>query len=934
MKILKASAGSGKTYRLSKTYLDLLLAPGAHEDAYRHILAVTFTNKATAEMKSRIVRDLAKLSETDARARRLLQKMLHDYGAFSVSTIDKFFQQTLKAFSREIGQFADYQVELDKDSLIKESMDRILDSLTPDSKELLEWIKAYVSESLDEGVKPQGFDRQLYEIGKKLKSEGHRILAEKFDINDLEHFGRERISKVRGECARIIREFSAEARKAGLSVENGQRIELKKTFLKEHPDFAEYCEEAYPRYLTAFIIYRNSFSLALAGEFYRTFDTLLKEKNLMCLDDSNTILRDIINGSDAPFVYEKMGVRYEHFLLDEFQDTSNIQWQNFLPLLRESESKTVPGAAVSNLIVGDVKQSIYRFRDSDWSLLGRGVQEQFPKADVEPLDCNWRSSRAVVNFNNAFFADAAEKLGLKEIYSDVRQEVRSAETQTGYVKVSFCNEQMDEVLASISRAREHGALWGDIAVLVRTNKVGARVADYLIDKSIPVISDDSLNLKSSSAVRRLVALLEAYENPSDSISAYLAQSMAITLPDSYHSLVDFCESLIRSIRDYEPEAFAGETLFVQTFMDELQTWTNANGNNLKYFLQYWDENDHFISSPEDSDAVRIITVHKSKGLEFPYVIFPFAEEVTLYKGGSKWCRLDLKRDGKPSVLDGIYPVELYSYTLDSLFADSYREEAQSQLVDNLNIFYVALTRAEKSLHIIAKPPTKEFKTSLGPKKVPVYKKLTDLLYVHIGQRDSASFGEEYDFTRMERGEDKAPAPYGIEYASIPLAGRLTASTDALDFFGDDGRTGTEASARLRGVVLHRILSSVVGPEDLDSAVEAEVLSGSLASEDAQEARELLGRGIASHPEWFPAASGGSAEVYNEQSIFSPKGREFRPDRVVICPEGVRIVDFKFGHREERYRSQVSGYASLYRSLGYNVLSAAIWYVEEDEVELI
>ena len=397
MKILKASAGSGKTYQLSKTYIDLLLdKPGGKDDTYRHILAVTFTNKATAEMKSRILSDLSRRSGTDPRAKLLLQKMLHDYGAFSVSTIDKFFQQTLKAFSREIGQFADYQIELDKDSLIREAMDRILDSLTPERKDLLEWIRSYVSESLSEGVKPQGFDRQLYDIGKQLKSEAHRIVAEKYSIDDLKHFSPERLSKVRGECSRIIREFSAEVRKAGLKVENGKRIDLsnKKTFLKKNPDFAEYYEREYPRYLTAYIIYKDSFSLGLAGEFYRSFDALLKEKNLMCIDDSNTILRDIINGSDAPFVYEKLGVRYEHFLLDEFQDTSNIQWQNFLPLLRESEGK-----GGKSLIVGDVKQSIYRFRDSDWSLLGRGVQQQFPGAKVEALDCNWRSARAVVEFN-------------------------------------------------------------------------------------------------------------------------------------------------------------------------------------------------------------------------------------------------------------------------------------------------------------------------------------------------------------------------------------------------------------------------------------------------------------------------------------------------------------------------------------------------------
>ncbi len=935
MKILKASAGSGKTYRLSKTYLSLLLGSRSSDDAYRHILAVTFTNKATAEMKGRIVRDLAVLSETDARARRVLRKMLHDYGAFSVSTIDKFFQQTLKAFSREIGQFADYQIELDKDSLVRETMDRILDSMTSESKELLEWLKAYVSESLGEGVKPKSFDRQLYEIGSQLKSEGHRIQAEKYGIDDISHFSPERLSKVRKECSRIIREFSARAREAGVKVENGVRIKpIGKRLLAKNPAFAEYAEREYPRYLTAYIIYENSFSLGLAGEFYRSFDALLKEKNLMCIDDSNTILRDIINGSDAPFVYEKLGVRYEHFLLDEFQDTSNIQWQNFLPLLRESESKAAPGPdSVGSLIVGDVKQSIYRFRDSDWSLLGRGVQQQFPDADVETLDCNWRSAREVVRFNNAFFTHAASRLGVGDIYSDVSQKVRASETQGGYVRVSFSDDQMEEILASVVRARENGALWGDIAILVRTNSCGADIADYLIDKSIPVISDDSLNMKSSSAVRRIIALLEAYENPDDSISAYLAQSMDVTLPESYHSLVDFCESLIRSVRDYDPESFEGETLFIQTFMDELQDWTAANGNNLKYFLQYWDEKDHFISSPEDSDAVRILTVHKSKGLEFPYVIFPFAEAVTLYKKSDKWCRLDFNgRGGEPSVLDGIYPVALFPYTADSLFADSYEEEARSQIVDNLNAFYVALTRAGKSLHIIAKPPSKKFIESLG--KVPDYSRMTDLLYEFVRMTGRESFGEEYDFSSMERREGTAQTAYNIEYASVPPGGRLSASTDALDFFGEDGLTGAGASVRLKGVVLHRILSAVVCAEDVEAAVEAEIRSGALDTVGGAEALELLGRRVASHPEWFPASREGRTAVYNEQSIFSSDGREFRPDRAVVGPDGVRVVDFKFGRRETRYRSQVANYASLYRSLGHNVVSAAIWYVEDDETEFV
>lgn len=265
------------------------------------------------------------------------------------------------------------------------------------------------------------------------------------------------------------------------------------------------------------IISNLIFSLGLAGEFYREFDALLKEKNIMCLDESNTILRDIIAGSDAPFVYEKLGVRFEDFLLDEFQDTSNIQWENFLPLLRESESRSG-----KSLVVGDVKQSIYRFRDSDWELLGHKVSEEFRNASVEPLQGNWRSTREVVKFNNAFFEKAADALGLQDIYSDVAQTIEKKEEQGGFVRISFCDEQLEMVLESVETAIRNNARPGDIAILVRKKAEGAKVAEYLISKGYPVLSDDSLNLKSSIVVRRLVSLLSGLDNPDDKINSFLA----------------------------------------------------------------------------------------------------------------------------------------------------------------------------------------------------------------------------------------------------------------------------------------------------------------------------------------------------------------------------------------------------------------------------
>lgn len=925
MKILKASAGSGKTYRLSKTYTELLLGSQS-PDAYRHILAVTFTNKATAEMKSRILRDLYRSDKP--KARRLLVDILHDYGSFSVSTIDKFFQQTLKSFSREIGQFADYQIELDKDSLIRESMDRILDSLTPDNKELLSWIKASISESLEQG-KRLSIDDSLYEMGRLLKSEEHRELSEKSGADDAEAFAQKRLLEVRKACSAIIRDFAAILKSHGLDVSAGDFIKMPgKRLLAKDPELASYIDEAYSAYATAFIVNSLTFSLGLAGEFYREFEALLKEKNLMCLDESNTILRDIINGSDAPFVYEKLGVRYEHFLLDEFQDTSNIQWDNFLPLLRESESR-----GEGSLVVGDVKQSIYRFRDSDWHLLAHKVKEEFPEADVETLDCNWRSTRRVVSFNNAFFTRAAEALGLEDIYSDVSQTPMTSDEQEGQVRLSFCEDQLEAVMSSVTKAREAGAGWGDIAVLVRGKKQGADIADYLISNKVPVISDDSLNMKSSGVVRRLTALLGAFENPDDSISSFLAESLGITFPQTYHSLVDLCESLLRSLKDRDPASFEGETLFIQAFMDELQSWTEVNGNSLRYFLEHWEEQERFIGSPENSAAVRILTIHKSKGLEFPYVIFPYADKVGFYKSGVHWCRLDAGSARLPSCLDGIYPVNLGSQAEASCFSGAVDEERRRQIVDNMNLFYVALTRAGKCLHIISAPPTATFKKSLKSGR-PDYKKMSDLLYEFGGCCDERSFGEEYDFSRMERKEASPEEEFPIEFASVPLAGRLAPSSDAADFFGDDGQTGVKASARLRGVVLHNILSAVVSADDLEPAVAAALMDGSLDARDASEAREMLSERIAAHPEWFPSSEDREVRVLNETSLFAADGREYRPDRVIVRPEGVVVVDFKFARPEDRYLRQVGNYAAIYRQLGYNVLAAVIWYVEEDKMEII
>lgn len=922
---MKASAGSGKTYNLSKSYIRLLLESD-DPCAYRHILAVTFTNKATAEMKSRILRDLASEAKNNPKARTLLTNLLHDYSAFSVSTIDKFFQQALKAFAREIGQFASYQIELDRNSLIAESMDRILDNLTEEKKDLVKWIKSSVRDSLEQGQKPN-LDETLYDIGKLLKSEEHRELCEEWGIDESTAFDKDRLAAIRKDCRTVIKDFESRAGAFGIKVEPGVKIKKPGVrALKADAALADLFDRPYSIYCTALELDGLVFSLGLAGEFYKEFAALLKEKNVMCLDESNTILRRIIDGSDAPFVYEKLGTRFDHFLLDEFQDTSHIQWDNFLPLLQESESR-----GGKNLIVGDVKQSIYRWRNSDWELLGSKVLEQFPSAVVDTLDCNWRSVANVVNFNNEFFKFASGIVGAREMYADASQFVKSEDPQAGYVRVSFCGDQLKAVLDSIGDARKAGARWGDIAIMTRNRKDGADIAAHLIANGVPVISDDSLNLKSSLVARRLVSLLSCLDRPDDAISRYLADSLNVEFPSSYHSLVDLSESLLRSLRDFDPVTFEGETLFIQAFMDDLQSWVEVNGNNLRYYLKHWDDSELYIGSPENASSVRILTIHKAKGLEFPYVIFPFAENVDRYKHGTHWCHLGTEGTALGPSVEGVYPVKLTKSSADTLFAGAYERERRMQDIDNLNVFYVALTRASKVLHVIAAPVSKKCRESID-KGRPEYSNFAEMLYHFCGKMDDWNVGQMYDFNRMERETATGALDFPARYESIPLAGRLLPSADAADFFGEDGVTGPAASPRLNGIVLHGILSEVRGSSDIPSAVHKAVQDGKLDAALEQSTVALLSERVASHAGWFPeTVEEPGVCIRNEAALFAGDGEEKRPDRVILDGDAVTVIDYKFGEEKDSYAWQVRAYCKLYRQLGYKKVSGYIWYVPDNKV---
>lgn len=1067
LKLMKASAGSGKTYSLARQYISLLLK-SSDRYAYRHILAVTFTNKATDEMKSRILKELHIMAsnplksdyhdyfipsmfpsedELQKKARTVLQDILHDYSAFAVSTIDRFFQHTLKAFSREIGHFASYQVELDKDSLVAESVDRILDSLTEDDGGLLTWLTRNVLEQIEKGGR-YSLDANLLDMAKRLKSPQRQEAIELAEIDPDDLCSKEKLLEIREKCREIQENFRSKvksAARAALNVLEGAGVnpqdsnrkflcnlyaydELtgndklvapKDTFIQkaldselwfaksksqkllplvypflEAPleDFCSLWNKEYSVYNTACILDEQLYGLGVAAELTRTFDDLMKEKNVLCIDDSNVLLKNIIDGAEAPFVYEKIGVRYDHYLLDEFQDTSSVQWQNFRPLLQNSESQ-----GGENLIVGDVKQSIYRWRGSDWKLLDETIPSEFKGHEETVLDTNYRSLSNVIKFNNEFFKIAARVLDVMDgflkaseiydeeneegkegqqkkdkkelspmvrIYSDVEQKVAKKGKPGGNVRLTFCDKdsELDEVLRGIEKAVEAGARLSEIAVLVRSNLSGESVANYLIENGISVVTDDSLKVKNALTVRRLVSLMSYMDNPQDTVASYLAGMLDVNLPRGCASLMDIAEELYRGIcKGDKDEIWKGELLHIQSFMDCLQEYVSVNGNSLRGFLKFWQEKDPSISSPSSGDSVRIMTIHKSKGLDFPYVIIPFAENITLYKADSYWCSPQLKDTELEGVAEGVYDVSLSKASRDTLFAEYYEKENFLQHVDNINTIYVAMTRAALGMHIIAKMPPAKCLEAISDKQLPEFKDFSQILYwfaatdtlfsdMTSGVEDGVVWfekGQMVDFNALRKEDELEaedfPIVSGQEFPSIPLnqvasedeeidireRGRLKFSADSLDFFKDD-QAGVSSSNRIRGIVLHDILAQVKLPDDIPSAVDHARMNGLLTSDEAQAALEQLTEAVGSVADrnWFPQTPDA---LYNEASLIDVDGSVYRPDRVVVMDGEVKVIDYKFGEHHRRYERQVRRYMDMWRRMGYENVSGYLWYLDSGNI---
>ncbi|MBR6458319.1 MAG: UvrD-helicase domain-containing protein [Bacteroidales bacterium] len=1023
VEVMKASAGSGKTYSLAREYIRLLLDNRKkYEKPYRHILAVTFTNKATGEMKSRIIDSLDTLArfpgkskykdylmdqcgisseeELQAECRKALTDILSDYSAFSVSTIDRFFQKVLRSFAREVGQFAEYQVELDRDSLVSETVDRVLDSLSEADADLLDWLSSNSVESITQG-ESYNLSDTLSAFADGYMSESYRDKAEALPLDKEKAFSAENLRKLKDICTKICDKYNADVKKAAeldlaaaeaaTKLKNADSIinslksikekgadgfgnlftKKEQKFWKNNADGGVTSHvyalggERLIHYNTARILRGQIAVFHVADALDREFKALLKEKNVLSLDDTNSILRDIIAGSEAPFIYEKVGVRYHHFLLDEFQDTSLTQWENFKPLLQNSISE-----GCYNLIVGDVKQSIYRWRNANWDILDTRVHTELDRTVSNPLEDNWRSAPKIVEFNNAFYKTWAEKMDaqlgaelagseaakeaaarpVSDIYSDVKQNAKKKIAVPGSVEVTFCDskELCSQAISAVLEAEERGFAPKDIAVIVRTNAIGQEVATLLTAMGRHVITSDSLRICSGRTVRTLVSRLYKIDNPEDKINTFYAGEFDPSAVDPCKSLVDLCESLLAAL---PPEEVNADTLYVLAFMDLVRDFASRNGNSLHSFLEYWAEDGmkRSIASPEGTDAITVITIHSVKGLDYPCVILPLQRTENWIGSFAKfWEKLDTEGTPFEDVAPALYNTGLSATSLKTLFADNYLRELRLSYIDEANVWYVATTRASQAMHIIGVLPSSEKRERAADSPWVSFSGFGSALYQYCNDTSSGFVkdGEHYVFGTLspkaepEEASWKKPMPpvSDVELKFYPLGkavpsarAQVLIKTDSSDFFDPEGETGVSASRRIRGTVLHGILETVVGPEDLPASVRRAVEDGLLSAEEGREAEAMLAGAIdyVAPRGWFP---GDKAKLLNERDLITPSGEYKRPDRVVLKDDGsVEIVDYKFASEKNSYVGQVQEYVASYKAMGYKVVRGYLWYVDRDYV---
>lgn len=1057
--IYSASAGSGKTYTLTLSYLEMLFAD---PEAFRKTLAVTFTNKAAAEMKERILRTLhhlslktpessdiaGKLSASTGRNREeiasmaglFLEDILSDYSNFYVGTIDKFFQMVLRGFTREAGLQGGYNLELDTRSVLWEATDDLM-SRIQELPWLQDWLLDYSRNKLNEG-KAWEPDKGIISLGQELFRERYQ---QWYGGANTTRPGRKESGEFSGQLKQMLKDVQSGLRDTALSAiakieglgltdedfymkSNGLFKFFRKTLtnqIKEpsasiqsmlngeksilqarhtaHSATEKFLIESAREIIRLrmdenglLAISDNLHEFGVLNELYETIRKITGERNLFLLADSSLFLKQIIAGNPTPFVFEKAGNHFDHFMLDEFQDTSGFQWENFRPLIHNSLS-----GGFSNLVVGDVKQSIYRFRNSDWQILSSQIGRDFRSFSPRtiPLDTNYRSAPELVEFNNRLFSalpglvsaeissicgneyqDIAQRWSglVQDIFSKAPQRVADKnKDQGGFVSCSFREEKtrgeyeewLPEALMPVLRnLQDRGWKASDICFLVRKSAEGQKLAEMLLQESekpenasynFKIISNESLFLYNNPGVRFLTGLMKRADNPGDEVNNrfILSEYLGIRAGNQYgekEAELLFTEEgnlVLKEITDqtdrlrslplyeltgklisvFELEKEEGNLPYLMAFRQVVLDFERDETSDLHSFLEYWEEygSAKTLAASETQDAMRILTIHKAKGLEFRIVIVPFCNWSLKPESGHQnylWLR-------PPSGLDKIIPMVpvVYKEKLKfSSLAPFILEETFQSFIDNLNLLYVTFTRARNELHCFSKIGSKSRESLTG---------IADLLLRLLHSLAPGNAREESQGSIHFRfGESGKPGYEGQKLSMLSKPLRAVKGSQPFEVLSLNSRNAyllREMESFDRqigyGTVMHELLSLMRNVSDLDPALDTMIRQGKIHASGKDEIRSALLEKLGREPvsRWFS----GSFRVRNEQEFIAGDRKLKRPDRIIETDGEVVVVDFKFGlSKRPAYAQQIAGYKKNLEVLIGKKVSAWIWYYSLDETE--
>ena len=1103
--VYRASAGSGKTFTLAVEYISLLVKD---PENYQHILAVTFTNKATQEMKMRILSQLygianslqssqqyfnkvkEKTNMPDAviknNARAALTLLIHRYNNFRILTIDAFFQQVLRNLAHELGQTANLRVDLNNEEITEKAVDQMIESLEK-GQPVLQWISTYINNSIEDDngwniigkIKTFGTnifkdfykaheanlkeqlsnadDFKVYEttlrkrrndIRKTFNSKARSILNEIKNANlDIPSNYRSGLYKYLTDSA--IAPLTNKPLKAGVlkANESPQNWTSSKCAKADKQQIQTLAAEVLSAQLSELIAYNNDnwnefqsiqltlshlSELRLLHAIADAVDNLTKDTNRFMLSNTQALLKELIADSDTPFIFERIGARLKHVMIDEFQDTSTIQWQNFQVLLANCMAQELS----QNLIVGDIKQSVYRWRQGDWGILNN-IEKSFAhqKIRLETLDYNYRSEKRIIDFNNAFWEqcvantakevaqDDAEKAEIvQKAYEDVAQKTHKT-TENGFVKISLYPsksmkeavlEELIETIKELFNNGYGGKNQSKIAILVRSKSNIQDIVNALLQSfgnEINIVSDEAFRLDASLSVNIIVSAMHLLTHPDDVLTRgklvklynqevlkkpltdtdllvsinesnnidtknidkkerrklATEQQMAklnSQLPPEYVAnrelllglpIVDLVDKLFML---FGLDQLEGQSSYICTLYDTLNDFLKDHTADIDDFINEWENS---LSSKtiqsDEIEGIRIMTIHKSKGLEFDNVIIPFCNW-EMEKKGTLWC--ETKNKPAPYNKLPLLPIDFSRDKLiGTVFEDDYKEEHFQNIVDNLNLLYVAFTRASKNLFVfglrqgkttldnIAKgtpPGNRSYAIELALRQVSEQLQGSSLSFPDdIGSEIHFEYGTLVPETH-EKEHAVADNPFLIKpdkhivsIATYPQAATFKQSNKSIEFVKGEDVDPSDRTRYIKiGNVLHQLFSTIYTTADIPARLNELEQQGIIYNDEITSAqlRTRIEDAITNPQvqEWFSKRW----QLYNECTILeynkdTNEVEEHRPDRVMTDGKEFVVVDFKFGKEREEYKKQVQQYMEILIRMGHKKVSGYLWYVVKNNV---